>query len=61
MVSITLHNTELLFDILVHSIKKVPGIDHSKSLLKKIVKNLFDAKLAPLSSILTRVRARSVF
>ena len=33
--------------------KKVPGIDHSKSPLKEIVKNIFDSKLAPLSSILT--------
>ena len=33
--------------------KRVPGIDHSKSPLKKIIKNLFDAKLEPLSSILT--------
>ena len=38
----------------LHSVKKVPGIDHSKSPLKEIVKNLFDAKLVPLSSILTR-------
>ena len=38
---------------LIHSVKKVPGIDHSKSSLKEIVKNRFDAKLAPLSSILT--------
>ena len=37
----------------VHSVKKVPGIDHSKSPLKEIVKNLFDAKLAPLFSITT--------
>ena len=36
----------------IHSVKKVPGIDHSKSPLKEnFVKNLFDAKLAPLSSI----------
>ena len=34
-------------------VKKVPGIDHSKSLLKEIVKKIFDYKLAPLSSILT--------
>ena len=40
-------------DSAVHSVKKVPGIDHSKSPLKEIVKSLFDAKLAPLSSILT--------
>ena len=38
---------------IIHSVKEVSGIDHSKSPLKKIVKNLFDAKLAPLSSILT--------
>ena len=38
---------------IVHYVKKVPGIDHSKSLLKEIVKNLFNAKLAPLPSILT--------
>ena len=37
----------------IHSVKKVPIVDHSKSLLKEIVKNLFDAKLVPLSSILT--------
>ena len=37
----------------IHFVKKVPGIDHSKSPLKEILKNLFDAKLAPLSSILT--------
>ena len=37
----------------MHSVKKVPGIDHSKSSLKQIVKILFDARLAPLSSILT--------
>ena len=37
----------------LHSVKKVPGINHSKSPLKEIVKNLSDAKLAPLSSILT--------
>ena len=36
----------------IHSVKKVPGIDHSKSPLKEIVKKLFDAKLALLSSIL---------
>ena len=35
------------------SVKEVPRIDHSKSPLKGITKNLFDAKLAPLSSILT--------
>ena len=47
--------TIFLLDALavIHSVKKVPGIDHSKSLLKEIVKNLFDANLAPLSSILT--------
>ena len=33
------------------SVKKVPEIDHSKSPIKEIVKNLFDAKLTPLSSI----------
>ena len=38
----------------VHFVKKVPGIDHSKSPLKEIVKNLLDAKLTPVSSILTR-------
>ena len=32
----------------IHSVKKVPGIDHSKSPLKEIVKNLFDDKLASL-------------
>ena len=32
--------------------KKVPGIVHSKSPLKEIVKNLLDTKLVPLSSIL---------
>ena len=37
----------------IHSVKKIPGIDHSKSPLKEIVKNLFGAKFAPLSSILT--------
>ena len=37
----------------VHAVKKVPGIDHSKSPIKEIVKNIFDAKLAPLSSIVT--------
>ena len=37
----------------VHSVKKIPGIDHSKSPLKDIVKNIFDAKLAPLFTILT--------
>ena len=42
----------LPLEIGLHSVKKVPGIDHSKSPLKEIVKNLFDAKLAPLSSIL---------
>ena len=36
----------------IYSVKKVPGIDHSKSLLKEIVKNFFEVKLAPLSSIL---------
>ena len=35
------------------SVKKVSAIDHSKNPLKEIVKNLFDAKLVPLSSILT--------
>ena len=39
--------------LIIHSVKKVPGIDYSKSLLKEIVKNLFDAKLGPLFSILT--------
>ena len=38
----------------IHSVKKVPGIDHSKSPLKKIGTIFFDAKLAPLSYILTR-------
>ena len=42
---------DVLFDI--HSVRKVSGIDHSKSPFKEIVKNPFDAKLAPLSSILT--------
>ena len=37
----------------IHSVKKVPEIDHSRIPLQKIVKNLFDTKLAPLSSILT--------
>ena len=32
----------------VHSVKKVPGIDHSKSPLKEIVKNLFSASKDPL-------------
>ena len=32
----------------VNSLKKVSGIDHSKIPLKEIVKNLFDAKFAPL-------------
>ena len=36
----------------IHSVEKVRGIDLSKNQLKEIVKNLFDAKLAPLSSIL---------
>ena len=36
-----------------HSVKKVPGFDHSKIPLKEIVQNISDAKLAPLSSILT--------
>ena len=36
----------------IHSVKKVPGIDHSESPLEEIVKNLLDAKLAPLSSVL---------
>ena len=44
-------NNNLQLDI--HSVKKVPRIDHSKSALKEIAKNLFDAKLAPLSSIPT--------
>ena len=30
----------------IHSVKKVPGIDHSKNLLKEVITNLFDAKLA---------------
>ena len=30
----------------IRSVKKVPGIDHSKSPLKEMVKNLFHAKLA---------------
>ena len=37
----------------IHSVKKVLGIDYSKSQLKEIVKNLFNANLAPLSSVLT--------
>ena len=48
--SVALHGYKLLK---IHSVKKVPGIDHSKSPVKDIVKNLFDAKFAPLSSILT--------
>ena len=44
---------EIVSWVSIHSVKKVPGIDHSKSSLKEIAKNLFDAKLAPLSSILT--------
>ena len=39
--------------IVLNSVKKVLGIDHLKSPLKEIVKNLFEAKLTPLSSILT--------
>ena len=35
---------------MIHSVKKVPGVDHSKSPLKVIVKNLSVAKLAPLCS-----------
>ena len=42
----------------VHSLKKVPEIDHSKSSLKEIFKNLSAAKLAPLSSILIRSSSR---
>ena len=38
---------------IMHSVKKVPGTDLSKCPLEKIVKNHFDAKLAPLSCILT--------
>ena len=37
----------------IRSVKKVQGLNHSKRPLKEIVKNLFGAKLAPLSSILT--------
>ena len=37
----------------IHSVKKVPGIDHSKSPLEEIVKKLFDAKLTLQSSVLT--------
>ena len=37
----------------IYSVKKVPGIGHSIRPLKKIVENLFDAKLALLSFILT--------
>ena len=40
-------------DCHIYFVKKVPGIYHSKRPLKEIMKNLFDAKLAPLSSILT--------
>ena len=39
---------------IIHSVKKVPGIDHLKSALKGIVEILFVAKLVQLSSILTR-------
>ena len=39
--------------MVIHSVKKVLGIDHSKIPLKEIVKYHFDAKSAPLSSILT--------
>ena len=35
-------------DTSVHSVKKVPGIDNSKSRLKEIVRHLFEATLAPL-------------
>ena len=42
---------------IINSVKKVPGIDHSKAPLKEIVKNLFDAKLTPLSSILKSCRS----
>ena len=37
----------------IHSVRKVPGIDHSKSPLKEIVKKIFDSNLPLLSSILT--------
>ena len=37
----------------IHFVKKAPRIDYSKSPLEEIVKIFFDAKLAPLSSILT--------
>ena len=40
------------FYLSINTVEKVPGIDRSKSPLKEIVKNLFKAKLAPLSSIL---------
>ena len=46
------HQVSVKF-IFIHSVKKVPGINHSKIPLKEIVRNLFDAKLALLSSILT--------
>ena len=32
-------------NLFIHSVNKLPGIDHSKSPLKKIVKNLFDINL----------------
>ena len=38
---------------IIHFVKKIPGTDHSKTLVKEIGKNLFDAELAPLPSILT--------
>ena len=39
----------------LHSVKKVLGINHSKSPLKEIVKNFFDANLAPLTVLYTDV------
>ena len=42
----------ILHYIQIHSVQKVPRIDHSKRLFKEIIKNVFDAKLAPLISIL---------
>ena len=53
-IKIAISYTHLIHDSHdLHSVKKVPWINHSKSPLKKIIKTLFDAKLAPLSSILT--------
>ena len=49
---------KMLWHSHVHSVKKVQGNDHSKSSLKNIFKNLFDAKLAPLSSLKIQKRSR---